>query len=212
MTTLYKYRLFCNTEQAFVTLWRGDEDDVPNTCPNNTSHDIDPSSVTVIQTVRSNDVRLSAFTEGLVVPHYEARFPDRSGHDVFHKGYSFVADPEAPNGITEFEISYQQWMKMEGLFVRVGETCFEGDFETPGDILEVEIVDVLGITGLPAGTVLARFGETLQLWPKREFGRICKDVKTIPPTIALRIRYIARGLGKVLVKVEHVLRNMPQSE
>lgn len=45
------YRLFCNTESAFVTVWNVN---TPKVCPNNNMHLIDNDSITIIDNVSSN--------------------------------------------------------------------------------------------------------------------------------------------------------------
>lgn len=53
MTNLYKYRIFCVTEQAFVYTW---SDVTPTVCPNNNTHTIDPSTITIIESQLINTV------------------------------------------------------------------------------------------------------------------------------------------------------------
>jgi hypothetical protein len=57
MTTEVNYfRYYCNTESNYVYKW----DTVnPSQCPNNNSHTIDSNSITIIDTVKTNDVSLT---------------------------------------------------------------------------------------------------------------------------------------------------------
>lgn len=163
-----------------------------------------------INHLRGSNVVISGVKDDIALPEKEVAFPERTGHNVFQKGYEFVADPDAPDGITEHEAGYSVWMKMQGVIFRVSSAAYEGDDTNEGDYMEVELVDVNGVTGYPAGTVLAKFAETIPMWPGREFARICDDAKDIPPTVVVRVRYVSRGTQKVRVKVEHVMRTMPQ--
>jgi hypothetical protein len=53
MTTVYNYRLFCNTENSYVFSWGLEP---PVACLHNTSHTIDTSSITIINTVSESTV------------------------------------------------------------------------------------------------------------------------------------------------------------
>ncbi|MCK5603408.1 hypothetical protein KAR91_16100 [Candidatus Pacearchaeota archaeon] len=46
MADLFKYRIYCNTESAYVTGWYETE---PTVCPNNNTHNIDSTSVVIIE-------------------------------------------------------------------------------------------------------------------------------------------------------------------
>jgi hypothetical protein len=46
-------RVFCNTESTFVTGW---SEETLTYCPNNNTHDYDPSSITIIDTVTEDEV------------------------------------------------------------------------------------------------------------------------------------------------------------
>jgi hypothetical protein len=43
--TVYKYRIYCNTEAQNVYQWAETE---PSTCPNNTAHTINPNSISIV--------------------------------------------------------------------------------------------------------------------------------------------------------------------
>lgn len=49
MTTLYKYRIYCNTENAWVSAWY-ETDTAPSVCPNNNTHDVNLNSTQLLQT------------------------------------------------------------------------------------------------------------------------------------------------------------------
>lgn len=55
MTTVNRYRIFCNTENAYVYTW---DTSPPTTCPNNNTHTVDISSVTLIDSVSEDTISL----------------------------------------------------------------------------------------------------------------------------------------------------------
>ncbi len=54
-TTLYKYRIFCQTEDQFVYVW---SETAPTQCPNNSSDTINPNSISIIEQIDSNEVSI----------------------------------------------------------------------------------------------------------------------------------------------------------
>ena len=64
-TVIYKYRVYCQTENAFVTIWNTTP---PTVCPNNIAHTIDNNSVTIIEKISSTSVKIiqsePGFTNG----------------------------------------------------------------------------------------------------------------------------------------------------
>jgi len=207
---VFKYRFWCVTEEAYVYVWRSENESTPTLCPNNSAHTVDLSNLTIVETVEEQDVHIAGVEAGVILPEQTMGVPDRSGYNVFRKGYEFVADPAAPGGVTEHEAGYSQWMLLQGLGFRVNSDAYEGDDTNEGDYMEVEMVDVNGVTGYPPGTVLAKFAETIPVWPDRHFECVCEDAKSLPPTVAIRLRYVARGAQKVRIKLEHAMRTMPQ--
>jgi hypothetical protein len=57
MTTVYQYRIYCNTEAQWVYTWGTS---APMACPNNTSHDINANSIMAIDSVSSTQVSILA--------------------------------------------------------------------------------------------------------------------------------------------------------
>lgn len=45
MTTLYQYRIWCETENTYTYVW---SETVPTVCPKNTTHDISTSTITIV--------------------------------------------------------------------------------------------------------------------------------------------------------------------
>ncbi len=54
--TINNYRFFCNTENAYVTVWNPDN---PTVCPNNKQDHIDQDSITIIDSINSTTVNIS---------------------------------------------------------------------------------------------------------------------------------------------------------
>ena len=57
-TTVYKYRIYCNTEAAYVYTWGTSE---PTVCPNNNGHSINTSLTSVVETVSNNNTEVTNF-------------------------------------------------------------------------------------------------------------------------------------------------------
>jgi len=55
MTTLYKYRIYCITDSKYEYVW---SEEPPLTCPTNTSDTIDLNSITIIEKIDSNEVKV----------------------------------------------------------------------------------------------------------------------------------------------------------
>jgi hypothetical protein len=53
--TLYQYRFHCNSEESLVYVW---STQAPTVCPNNNTHHIDPSTISIVDTVASNNVSI----------------------------------------------------------------------------------------------------------------------------------------------------------
>lgn len=59
MSSVYRYRLFCETEQANVYTWNTLQ---PTICPNNNTHTINTESITVVDNINTTDTRITNFT------------------------------------------------------------------------------------------------------------------------------------------------------
>lgn len=55
MRSILYYRVYCTTESTNVFTW---SEQVPTTCPNNNAHTIDESSITIIDSVKENNVNV----------------------------------------------------------------------------------------------------------------------------------------------------------
>jgi hypothetical protein len=56
MSTYYKYRFFCETEQKFVFIILNKDDPLPTKCPNNTNDIVSNDSIVVVETISENTV------------------------------------------------------------------------------------------------------------------------------------------------------------
>lgn len=54
--TINNYRLFCNTENTYVSVWNTD---LPSVCPHNNQDHIDTNSITIVDTINSNSVNIT---------------------------------------------------------------------------------------------------------------------------------------------------------
>ena len=55
MTTLYKYRVYCITDSKYEYVW---SEEPPLTCPTNTSDTIDLNSITIVENINSNELKI----------------------------------------------------------------------------------------------------------------------------------------------------------
>lgn len=59
MTEVNKYRFYCESEAAYKTVWG---EHPPTKCPDESTHTIDTESITIVNTVAENDVRVKSKT------------------------------------------------------------------------------------------------------------------------------------------------------
>lgn len=89
MTTVFKYRIYCNTENTWVEGYGTTE---PDKCYNNTEHEINPLSVQVVETIEQNTVKIA-----------EESGPNRTQGYYAATPFTFTA---APNTTTVFNGSF----------------------------------------------------------------------------------------------------------
>ena len=58
MTTLNHYRIYCNTETAYVSKWGTEE---PTVCPNDPGHSINTDSITVVESIAPHETTVVNF-------------------------------------------------------------------------------------------------------------------------------------------------------
>lgn len=158
MSQVYKYRIWCSTENAYRYIWRDGEQGAPTTCPEDTAHSVDTNKVTVVDTA---DIAEELYSEygGLVV---SATY-DAVEDDCEFMGLSFVASGDAT---TIFDMKIEYVIRIHGgeAWVASGHWGDEVSFAV------VDKDDVLGlfaIYGVPEGGIL-------------ELSRLVKDNPIIP--------------------------------
>jgi hypothetical protein len=94
MAAIYKYKYWCVTGQCYVYVW---SESPPTACPNNTDHEIDVSTIAIVDQVESSDVH---FDEQM--RHIDGRLrihqtPRPYGTRVYYT--SIGDDPDDPTDI-----------------------------------------------------------------------------------------------------------------
>jgi hypothetical protein len=74
---VYKYRLWCETENGYVYVWAEEE---PTSCPNNPAHTIDSSKTVIEHSVGDNSVTISSKEDESDRPYVRAE--SRDDHDT----------------------------------------------------------------------------------------------------------------------------------
>ena len=57
MTTLYKYQVYCETEETYVTEWA---EEAPTQCPNDTNHAIDQDATEIVDQINTDSLPIKA--------------------------------------------------------------------------------------------------------------------------------------------------------
>ena len=55
MTTIYKYRIYCNTENLYINVWDEVE---PGKCPNANNHSIDKKKTVIVDQVDKHQIKI----------------------------------------------------------------------------------------------------------------------------------------------------------
>lgn len=100
--TLYKYRVFCVTEQAYKIVWSGQE---PTTCPDNSSDTINSLLTTIIDEISTAQIKIKEenIPTGGNYQASTAAFENMTGAT----GASFVVDKSWPHPISALNISVE---------------------------------------------------------------------------------------------------------
>jgi len=89
-TEVYKYRIWCVTENAYVYSWGTVE---PTTCPNNPAHTIDTNSITIVETVSTTAVTAEENSNGYFeTTHIIMNVPTGSPGDVVTQDVTWPMD------------------------------------------------------------------------------------------------------------------------
>lgn len=89
--TVYRYTLYCETEEAWKFVWASVDDPVPDKCPTNTAHTIVDSSISVVETIEEQEV---------VVQEENVTTGDH------YQGQSFELEVPAETGIHSLDVSF----------------------------------------------------------------------------------------------------------
>jgi hypothetical protein len=131
MTDVNKYRVWCNTESGYVSVWAEAE---PSDCPNNNGHTIDSTKTAITDAMSSQlmDTKQVFLPTGLKVAAF---------------GFKFTA---TKNTETSFDHKLIQDVRLRGGAV-------ETEGHVMGDKADLSIVDVDNILGFGAGLVVALY-------------------------------------------------------
>lgn len=78
--SVYKYRIYCNTEADYVYSWGNTE---PTTCPNDTAHSIDTNSIAIIETISTQTIKAEENSDGYFeTTHVVMNIPTGSPGDI----------------------------------------------------------------------------------------------------------------------------------
>ena len=115
-TEVYKYRLYCNDEEASVYVWSEEE---PATCPNDGAHEIDVTKTAIVEVKGdATDVR--------VVEQKLATTTDR----LKWKGYMFTANA---NDVTTYDFTMPYDAHIQGGYFYAGSS-------KDGDMIEMIVL------------------------------------------------------------------------
>ena len=96
--TINNYRLFCNTENTYVTVWNTD---TPSVCPHNNQDHIDTNSITIIDSINSTSVNITQ-TNGNVNDNYRTE----SRRIFIPAGQTITTDLSYPYNISILTINW----------------------------------------------------------------------------------------------------------
>lgn len=131
------------------------------------------------------------------IPTEQHGFVDRSGYDVYIKGFHYEI---AEDTDLEMNIAYEDFLKLEGLNFRADENAAWKDY------VNIELVH-------PVYGVLKTFGETVYMSPNRVFECVCPDAKDFPAGIIFRVTYVSdpERTGSVNFNFEPRTRTTPET-
>ncbi len=188
---MYKYRVWCITENAWVTTWDMDE---PLACPNNNTHTIDSNATTVLTEVASNEQTIKQ-EEVPTGGHYKCH----SDCLTIPANSTMIKDITYPHPVSILAVQFHTRDEHDGdmLEVHVGP-------ETPVGVLSANVA--VGSTVLPvSSTVLDNIDVGYHvLLDAEDLGCVCsKDVVAGTITVLNPVSqlYVAGTIVKQTVKV-----------
>jgi hypothetical protein len=113
MTTVNKYRFYCESENAYKTVWG---ESPPTKCPDESTHTIDEESITIVNNITENDVRVKSkttnasfidnnvFVDGAIkIDLLKTAFEDLSVSQIYpvvQNDFTFSVNPDIINSTT----------------------------------------------------------------------------------------------------------------
>lgn len=175
MSSVYKYRVWCENDQKWVTTWRDSEEGAPQVCPENPAHYITQSKTTVVETSG-----VAAPTKSDGTP-YVANAPAKPGSPLLPMGMAKDFAFPLSGGYGEVDLTMAELRYLNGA---TGEVW--GDFDAGTDYIEFFVCQ-------PDGTPVGQFGEKLYI-PKS--GRlplfVSQESTPVPPSWKMRARYYSQ--------------------
>jgi len=147
MDGAYKWRLYCETEAAWVE-GVTDSGVAPDYCFNNDQHTIDEDSQIIIDSILTDDVTIKA--SDITLPAELKGFQDLSGHNVYRFGHlDYIAKA---GETTIFMEKFASTMYIQGGGVSVPEYTYQSGVKTDnkpeyGDYCVFDLADVDNVTG-----------------------------------------------------------------
>lgn len=183
---LYKYRMYCETEETYVYVWLDSEDDPPSLCPNNTNHIIDSNSISIVE--KNSEPAVNDSNQLIVAP----TLSNYNNKVLFRKSWYYNIQ-----GGQDFiqPINFDTEILLFG-----GEYEIVGNVHS-GDFIDVTVTDDDNILGYGAGFVVSQFIEEEKIMPGQYtvINPLWKQIKcmnaaaTIPEFLYITIRYKSYG-------------------
>lgn len=135
---LYKYKLWCETENSWVYIWKDDSENPPNKCPNDTSHTIDETKTAIEEICDKPKITQDG---GQVVSLTYGITPENSQW----KGYIFQAKA---GQTTFFDIQITTEIRLQGGYYQILNYQDIGWNGLQRDYIEFSIIDKDDVLGL----------------------------------------------------------------
>lgn len=171
---LLKYKIYCNTDSKYEYVWKESTDSAPTTCPANTSHSVNTSSVSVVLS-QDSDVQK---TQKAIAPD------ERTDRPV---GFNKFTATKNSTTTHDFKITESGLYLMGGVLHTANQVL--------GDLISFVIIDIDNVLGFGANTVLSDYMKEYPVDPsgKTEFISESITESTIPQNTYCRLSYKSIG-------------------
>lgn len=181
MADVFKYRIWCETESAYVYAWRDSDQGAPSACPNDPAHTITAGKTTIVESAG-----VSAPTKDDGTP-YVANAPAKPGSPLFPVG---IAKKITLPAATPVAVDYQL---QEDRYLNGAHGEVWGNF-VPGEGGDYVEFFVIAPDGQGGEIVVGQFGETLYLGESGLIGPFVSEESTkVPAGCKFRAIYHATG-------------------